>query len=290
MLTATPDAGSVFTGWSGLHRHRDLHRDDVGRPHRHGHLRPAPLFHRLTVTKAGAGTGTVTSAPAGITCGATCAAAFASGTPVTLTATPAPARRSPAGAAGLHRHRDLHRDDVGATTAVTAPFDPVQSTFHHLEGHQGRHRHRERSHQRAGRHHLRRDLRGRLRRAGRSVTLTATPGAGSTFTGWSGGGCTGTGACTVTMDQDVTATFDVSGQPGPASSNRCRRFAARSSTDRRPADDRKIERAIQELEDSLDPRLWLDDSHLTDRGKRVFREEREAANKLSRSRTRRPRS
>jgi len=44
---------------------------------------------------------------------------------------------------------------------------------------------------------------------GTIVTLTATPYAGSTFSGWSGGGCSGTGTCTVTMNADttVTATF-----------------------------------------------------------------------------------
>jgi uncharacterized repeat protein (TIGR02543 family) len=43
------------------------------------------------------------------------------------------------------------------------------------------------------------------------VTLTATPAAGFTFTGW-GGACTGTSACTVTMTaaQNVTATFTAS--------------------------------------------------------------------------------
>jgi hypothetical protein len=41
------------------------------------------------------------------------------------------------------------------------------------------------------------------------VTLTATAAPGSTFTGWTGGGCSGTGACVVTMDQarSTTATF-----------------------------------------------------------------------------------
>jgi hypothetical protein len=41
------------------------------------------------------------------------------------------------------------------------------------------------------------------------VTLTATASTGSAFTGWSGGGCTGTASCTVTMSQarSVTATF-----------------------------------------------------------------------------------
>jgi hypothetical protein len=44
---------------------------------------------------------------------------------------------------------------------------------------------------------------------GTAVTLTATPSAGSTFAGWSGGGCSGTLTCTVTMNaaQTVTATF-----------------------------------------------------------------------------------
>jgi len=32
-----------------------------------------------------------------------------------------------------------------------------------------------------------------------SVTLTATPNVGSTFTGWSGEGCSGAGTCTVAM-------------------------------------------------------------------------------------------
>jgi hypothetical protein len=43
----------------------------------------------LSVTKGGAGSGTVTSSPAGINCGSTCSFAFASGTAVTLTASPA---------------------------------------------------------------------------------------------------------------------------------------------------------------------------------------------------------
>jgi len=44
--------------------------------------------------------------------------------------------------------------------------------------------------------------------SGASVTLTATPVSGSTFTGWSGA-CSGTGACALTMTaaKSVTATF-----------------------------------------------------------------------------------
>ena len=42
-----------------------------------------------------------------------------------------------------------------------------------------------------------------------SVTLNATPASGSTFTGWDGA-CSGSGTCTVMMDQmrEVTATFE----------------------------------------------------------------------------------
>jgi len=46
--------------------------------------------------------------------------------------------------------------------------------------------------------------------SGTAVTLTATPNTGSTFTGWTGGGCSGTGTCSVTVTSHdfVTATFN----------------------------------------------------------------------------------
>jgi len=51
---------------------------------------------------------------------------------------------------------------------------------------------------------------------GQAVTLTASPAAGSTFAGWSGGGCSGTGTCEVTMGaaQGVTAAFALSSTGG----------------------------------------------------------------------------
>jgi hypothetical protein len=44
---------------------------------------------------------------------------------------------------------------------------------------------------------------------GTTVSLTAAPDTGSLFAGWSGGGCSGTGLCTVTLTAatSVTATF-----------------------------------------------------------------------------------
>jgi len=43
-----------------------------------------------------------------------------------------------------------------------------------------------------------------------AVTLHASADAGSVFTGWSGGGCSGTGDCTITVDGDVAVTADFS--------------------------------------------------------------------------------
>ena len=51
----------------------------------------AALPVALTVVKNGSGTGSVTSSPAGINCGAACSASFGAGTAVTLTATPSSA-------------------------------------------------------------------------------------------------------------------------------------------------------------------------------------------------------
>jgi hypothetical protein len=54
--------------------------------------------------------------------------------------------------------------------------------------------------------------------SGTGVTLTAAAAAGSVFSGWSGGGCSGTGPCAVTMtaSRSVSATFgaQTAGPPG----------------------------------------------------------------------------
>ena len=57
--------------------------------------------------------------------------------------------------------------------------------------------------------------------AGTVVTVASSPSSGSTFRGWSGGGCSGTAACTLTGNGSVTvtATFDTSSPtPTPISS------------------------------------------------------------------------
>lgn len=42
--------------------------------------------------------------------------------------------------------------------------------------------------------------------SGTTVTLTPVPAAGSIFAGWSGGGCSGTGSCSVTMNSNIAVT------------------------------------------------------------------------------------
>ena len=51
--------------------------------------------------------------------------------------------------------------------------------------------------------------------SGTAVTLSAFPADGSTFAGWTGGGCSGTGTCvvTVTAATAVTATFNSGNTP-----------------------------------------------------------------------------
>jgi DNA-binding beta-propeller fold protein YncE len=52
--------------------------------------------------------------------------------------------------------------------------------------------------------------------ANTQVTLTATPGSGSTFTGW-GSACSGTGTCQVTMSADMAVTATFTPNPTPPS-------------------------------------------------------------------------
>jgi hypothetical protein len=77
----------------------------------------------LTVAKAGAGAGTVTSSPAGLSCGATCTGRFDDGETVTLTATPAGRSRF-AGWSGDCSGTGACVVSMTGNRSVTATFDP----------------------------------------------------------------------------------------------------------------------------------------------------------------------
>jgi len=88
-LTATPDTGSIFAGWTGdcnscgsslvcsITMDSDKTCEAV-----------FESLYTLTVNKSGSGDGTVTSNPVGIDCGTDCSESYVEGTVVILTATP----------------------------------------------------------------------------------------------------------------------------------------------------------------------------------------------------------
>jgi hypothetical protein len=79
----------------------------------------------ISVSKSGAGSGTVTSSPAGISCGSTCVHGFNSGTVVTLTAAPAAGSRFGGWSGGGCSGSGSCAVTLTADTTVTATFNKV---------------------------------------------------------------------------------------------------------------------------------------------------------------------
>ena len=152
----------------------------------------------LTVTKAGTGSGVVTSTPLGIDCGIDCTEVYGSGTVVTLTAA-ADVGSTFAGWSG----------DCDAAGSVTMTADRACTATFTLDVHTL-------TVTKAG------TGTGTVTSVplgidcgidctepydfGTAVTLTATADVGSTFAGWSGD-CDAAGSVTMTADRACTATF-----------------------------------------------------------------------------------
>jgi hypothetical protein len=205
-LTATPDVGSTFTGWTG--------GGCTGTSTCSVSVIAATTVtaqftlqqNTLTVTKSGNGNGTVTSAPAGINCGSSCAAPFDYGTSVTLSAVPSPGSTFAGWGGGICTGTQTCVVSVTAAMTVTASF--TLNSYALTAAKNGN-----------GTGTVTSDLSGincgtdcaNPYPYNTVVTLTAAPDVGSTFTGWTGGGCTGstasTCAVTVTAATTVTATF-----------------------------------------------------------------------------------
>src|SRR5207249_4337000 len=125
-LTAQPSANSVFGGWSGACA---------------GQANPCTVTvnaamsvtatfntaFTLTVSKAGAGTGVVTSSPPGIDCGSTCAAPYTSGTVVALTAQASAGAVFSGWSGACSGQARTCTVTINAATSVTATFDIVFS-------------------------------------------------------------------------------------------------------------------------------------------------------------------
>lgn len=87
-------------------------------------LEPAPEEFALTVSLAGTGSGTVTSSPGSINCGIACSGAFAAGTEVTLTATPASGSTF-GGWSGACTGTGACKVTMSQARSVTATFEKV---------------------------------------------------------------------------------------------------------------------------------------------------------------------
>ncbi|HEY6807598.1 MAG TPA: spherulation-specific family 4 protein [Gemmatimonadales bacterium] len=170
----------------------------------------------LTVNKAGTGSGTVTSSPAGISCGTGCSTQtnhLSTHLAVTLTASAA-SGSSFAGFTvnGTNCSSPCSFTLTGSTT-VAATFNgtppPATLTVNKTGG-------SETVTSNDGRINCGATCSAVYTTAA-TVTLSVLNdgGAGVTFVGWSGAGCSGTGTCTVTMNtsQTVTAVFSTSGNP-----------------------------------------------------------------------------
>lgn len=166
----------------------------------------------LTVTEAGTGGGTVTSSPAGINCPTTCAANFATGTAITLTAAPNASSTFAGWGGALCEGTGTCTFTITANAAVTANFTAKNNTFALTLTDAG-----------TGAGTVTSAPAGIVCpetcsanfTSGAVVALTAVAAEGSTFAGWSGAGCTGTGGCSVTMTaaEAVTATFNSGNSP-----------------------------------------------------------------------------
>jgi hypothetical protein len=182
-----------------------LQPDDIAGAHAVNWSAPAGEV-ALTIDRAGAGSGTVTSSPAGISCGTTCTAQYPSGTQVTLAAAAAQGSVFAGWSGGGCAGTGPCVVTLTATTTVTATFSPGGATFALTVDRTG-----------AGSGTVTSAPAGiacgitcaAAFPSGAVVTLSAAAAQGSEFAGWSGGGCGGTGVCTVTLTADVavTATF-----------------------------------------------------------------------------------
>ncbi len=167
--------------------------------------------YTLTMTRAGLGSGTVTSSPAGINCGATCIADFDAGTNVTLAAVAAAGSTFTGWSGEGCTGTGTCTVNVTQTRNVTATFMLYPLIVTKSGTGSGTVTSNPAGINCGATCNADFD-------AGTNVTLTAVATAGSTFTGWSGEGCSGTDTCVVSTTQAryVTATFmhDIPPQPG----------------------------------------------------------------------------
>ncbi len=198
-LTATPSAGSKFVSWGG----QCAGQTQTCSVSPTGTASISVTFgavRTLTVTKSGDGTGTVSTAAGEIACGSTCAASFTAGASVVLTATPSSDSVFGGWSGGCTGTALTCTVALASDQMVTATFAKAKKLSVGIHG------------------------RGTVTSspAGLTcttactalvapstvVTLSAVAEPGWRFVGWSGGPCTGTAPCPVTMTADTTVSAE----------------------------------------------------------------------------------
>jgi hypothetical protein len=202
-LTPTPASGWVLSSWGGACSGSGGCTVAINA----AESVTATFVQAVTLSVSVTGSGTVTSSPAGISCGSTCSAGYAPGTQVTLTAAPASGWKFN-GWTNACSGTGTCSVTMNSAQSVTATF--VQLTF-------------TLSVSLTGSGSVTSNPPGiscpstcnASFNSGIPVTLTATPTQGMSFIGWSGGGCSGSGGCTVTMSaaENVSAAFTTNGDP-----------------------------------------------------------------------------
>jgi hypothetical protein len=214
-LTAAAAAGSRFGGWSGACTGSESCTVTLDQARAVSAAFDLVPF-TLTVSGSGSGAGRVTADPAGIDCAleagaatGVCAAAFAAGTQVTLTAAPSPGSVF-AGWSGACSGAAACVVTVEEAAGVTAAFgrEAVTLTVTGAGDGEGAVGASPDGIACAGAAGAGSGACSAGYPSGTRVTLTATPAEGSAFGGWSGA-CDGAGPClvSVTGASAVTATF-----------------------------------------------------------------------------------
>ncbi|MBI3461143.1 hypothetical protein HY009_09465, partial [Candidatus Acetothermia bacterium] len=211
-LTAAPDSGSSFSGWQGGGCDQEtevdcsviLIEDDTTTAQ---FSKQSGQGFTLKISKAGMGSGTVTTSDNKIDCGSTCLASYDSGAPATLLASPDANSDFTGWSGGGCSGTSNCTTTMDSDKTVTATFAPKAQTFSLTVSKAGTGDGTVTSNEATPLIDCGTTCSADYA-SGASVTLKATPDGNSNFTGWSGA-CTGTGDCSLTIDaaKQVTATF-----------------------------------------------------------------------------------
>jgi hypothetical protein len=131
-LTASPADGSLVAGWSGACTGSGPTCQVTMTGARSVTVTFELPFYTLSVTKAGAGSGIVTSSPEGIDCGSACSADFVAGAVVTLTASPSGASVFTGWSGACSGNSVTCQVTVREAESVTATFGESGAPTHKL--------------------------------------------------------------------------------------------------------------------------------------------------------------